>query len=104
MTGQRRPPTNPNAITIYHVPPSDYDVIGHVRAVSEAGWTYGQAYQYAFDEMKKQAASVGANGILMKDVRISNQGFVAAPVGRSFVMAPIDVPTTEGLAIFVRRP
>jgi len=65
VTGTTRPSTSPMAIKIYTEPPADYEVIGQVTAGSSSGWTSQGSMDYAVAELKKQAARLGANGVLL---------------------------------------
>ena len=65
VTGTKRPPISPTDVQLYTKPPADYEVIGIVKASSEMGFTEQGSMNYAVDELKKRAASIGANGVLL---------------------------------------
>jgi hypothetical protein len=71
---------------LYSKPPAEYEVIGVVRASSQMGLTEQGSMDYAVEELKKQAAAIGANGLL-----------ITAVGGRSVA------PAVVGEAIYVRR-
>ncbi len=64
MTGQERSPIDPAAVTLYAEPPAQYDVVGIVDAVSDIEFSDEAAQERAFVELKKQAAKIGANGVI----------------------------------------
>jgi hypothetical protein len=68
LTGMKRPPVSSTEVKLYTKAPADYEVIGIVKASSDAGMTEQGSMDYAIEELKKQAASVGANGVLLKTV------------------------------------
>ncbi|MBI3191480.1 MAG: hypothetical protein HYZ36_02365 [Pedosphaera parvula] len=63
-TGNSRPPTNPQQITLYTAPPpGTYDILGMVDAKTRGH--HQASLDRATNELKKQAAKLGANGILL---------------------------------------
>lgn len=68
LTGTKRPPVSPTEVKLYTKAPAEYEVIGIVKASSEMGMTEQGSMDYAVEELKKQAASVGANGVLLRTV------------------------------------
>ena len=76
VTGTQRPATNPESVVLYTEAPEKYEVIGIVTASSDATGSAQTDLNYAVAELKKQAAKIGANGILLQDVSSSNSGGV----------------------------
>lgn len=76
VTGTQHPETSPESVVIYTEPPVNYEVIGIVTASSDSGWTDQGSLDYALTELKKQAAKIGANGILLEDVTQTTTGGV----------------------------
>ena len=76
VTGTQHPETSPESVVIYTEPPVNYEVIGIVTASSDSGWTAQGSLDYALTELKKQAAKIGANGILLEDVTQTTTGGV----------------------------
>lgn len=76
VTGVQRPATSPESVILYTEPPANYEVIGIVTASSDSGWTDQGSLEYALKEIKKQAAKIGANGILLENVSQSTSGGV----------------------------
>lgn len=76
VTGTQRPATSPESVVLYTETPEKYEVIGIVTASSDATGSAQTDLNYAVAELKKQAAKIGANGILLQDVSSSNSGGV----------------------------
>src|SRR5262245_49022452 len=70
LTGTKRSPIAPAEVKLFSTPPQKYEVIGIVKASSEMGLTEQGSMDFALKELKKQAAAIGANGILLRTVGI----------------------------------
>jgi hypothetical protein len=98
ITGQTRDPIAPEQVKVYLDPPAAFESIGLVSASSAAGWTAQGSMDYAIAELKKQAARLGANGVLIgssgdtRSVSSDGHGNVYPVVGK----------TIQGRAIFVK--
>lgn len=65
MVGNARQPVDPATVKIYVKPPEKYDVIALVRGASVTGWTQQQDTNNAVASLKREAAKLGANGVLL---------------------------------------
>ena len=65
LTGQKRESINPSEVTLYTEPPEHYETIGIVKASSGSGWTQQGDIDLAVEELKSQAALLGANGVIL---------------------------------------
>ena len=106
VTGTKRPPISPSEVQLYTRAPADYEVIGIVKASSEMGWTEQGSIDYAVEELKKQAAAIGANGVLLTVVGerggTSYGTYVPNASGGGFFVGGGDVAqTVSGEAIYV---
>lgn len=103
LTGTRRSVISPDAVQIYLDPPAAYETIGLVQAQFQTGAMREQAKQdIALSELKKQAAELGANGILLTNVG-SNDALVGV-YGRGLLAAgSVSMPKLSGRAIFVLK-
>ncbi len=99
VTGTPRAPITPEQVTIYTEPPADFEVIGLVNASSDAGWTEQGSVNYAIRELKKQAAKLGANGVLL----VSSGDVTTGAVRVGNVDVPVTGKTVQGKAIFVKK-
>ena len=91
VTGTKRVPIAPEQATLYLERPADFDVIGIVSASSNGGWTEQGSMDYAIVELKKQAAKLGANGVLFEST-----GNTTADARGGYAK------TVQGKAIFVK--
>lgn len=99
VTGTPRKAIDPYSVVIYAEPPIKYEVIGFVSASSDMGWTEQDCVNYAIEELKKQAAKVGANGVLIEKIGTDNSGGVVT----NGVYIPISAKTISGKAIYVQK-
>ncbi|WP_027727612.1 hypothetical protein [Treponema sp. C6A8] len=99
VTGIKREATIPEQVIIYTEAPQNYEVVGIVTAASDAGKTEQDMLNYAIAELKKQAAKIGANGVIIEDMDLSSGGFVMF----YGVAVPIAVKEVSGKAIFVNE-
>lgn len=67
VTGQIRPAIEDHTIVrILTQMPDGAEEIALVKASSDSGWTQQGSLDYATDELKRQAARVGANAVVCK--------------------------------------
>lgn len=102
VTGNLRPAIKAEAVTMYYKEPANYEVIAIVKASSTAGWTDQAALDYAIEELKSQAAKVGANGVLFETAGEESRGSVGAVSGGVFMSgAGKTTQMVSGQAIYV---
>ena len=65
VTGKARPAISISEVKIYLEPPSQYEIIGIVEASSDVEFSSQAAQDRAINELKAQAAKIGANGIIL---------------------------------------
>ncbi|MBQ9494362.1 MAG: hypothetical protein IJR50_01835 [Treponema sp.] len=99
VTGTQRSATNPAVVVIYTKAPENYEVIGIVTASSDSGWTEQDDLNYALAELKKQAAKIGANGVILESVSTSNSGGIVS----YGVYIPITAKNVSGKAVYVEK-
>jgi len=98
VTGEKRTPVAPQQVKIYLEPPAAFEVIGLVNATSDAGWTEQGSLDYAIAELKKQAAKLGANGVLLVSTGETTTGVISG----KYYAIPVTGKTVQGKAIFVK--
>lgn len=102
VTGNTKDPVAPEQVKIYLEPPAAFEVIGLVNASSDAGWTEQGSLDYAIEELKKQAAKLGANGVLLVSAG-DNTTTIIGGQGTGYLYAvPVTAKTVQGRAIFVK--
>jgi hypothetical protein len=103
VTGAVRAPLKPEQVTIYLEPPAEFETIGLVNASSDAGWTEQGSVDYAIQELKSQAAKLGANGVLLvSSGDRTTTTYVMS--GTVLVPVPVTAKAVQGRAIFVKKP
>lgn len=101
VTGTTRTAISPDKVKLYIQPPKVYEVIAIVKASSDAGWTAQGSQDYAVDELKNQAAKLGANGVLLGSTGTKTSTAVGG-YGTGFMYAiPIEAEVVSGQAIYV---
>ena len=113
MLGQSRAPTDPALVQIYSTPPPGSIEIAQLESTSAAGFgTQGQT-DAAVMRLKKEAAALGANGVILMGVESSSSGGGLSVGGGSYGShsgggVGIGIPTTQkraaGVAIWVPSP
>ena len=66
LIGQARTPTDPAQVAVYNVAPAHYTAIARVASDSGATWLLSDTSnaEEAMRQLKAEAASVGANGLI----------------------------------------
>jgi hypothetical protein len=86
LTGTARPPIAPDSVRIYNQPPpGKYEEIATVTASSQGSFAIGgqQNMDAAIARLKEEAAKLGANGVLIKDIQDQHSGSIGVGVGGS---------------------
>lgn len=103
VTGTKKPPIDPSGVKLYLQPPVNYEVIGIVNASSDAGWTEQGSQDYAVQELKNQAAKLGANGVLLTTTGEKTSTAVGGYGTGYFYAIPVTAKTVSGQAIYVNQ-
>ena len=104
VTGKTRTPSIPELVKIYLDPPVDFETIGLVNASSDMGLTAQGSQDFAIEELKQQAAKLGANGVLLVSTGEKTSTAVGGNGTGYFYAIPITAKTIQGRAIFVKGP
>jgi len=83
ITGKPRAPIDPSQVTIYSVAPPQYEEIAVIDASSQMSFAFGDQNKMnaVMDRLKKEAASLGANGVLLQGTGSQGAGGVSTGVG-----------------------
>jgi uncharacterized protein YbjQ (UPF0145 family) len=102
VTGQTRPAIEDHTtVRILTVMPEGAEEIAIVKTSSDSGWTQQDSLDYAVDELKKQAAKVGANAVVLTG-RGTSSRTVGVPVyGGSTIVSSSEVEIVQGIAVWV---
>ena len=75
IIGETQPPIDYTGVKVYHDYPDAYDKIAIIEASSDLAlkdlsieFTHQQKTNKALDRLKKEAASLGANGIVLQNI------------------------------------
>ncbi|MFC0676537.1 hypothetical protein ACFFGH_01560 [Lysobacter korlensis] len=113
MLGAARPAISPQQVQVYQAPPRRYEEIARLDSSSAVGFgTQGQT-NAAIDRLVREAAALGANGVLLLGVDTVGSPVSLGVGGGSFgrsggVSVGAGVPTAQrraaGIAIHVIEP
>ena len=106
VTGTQRPPIDPSQVKIYRSPPNaEFEHVGIVKAQAEEVISQQDAMDRAVQELKKQAAKIGANGVILGGLGEkyeSYSGFTPYPSGGGyFYSGTTEYQTLQGDAIYI---
>lgn len=101
VVGNVRAPIDPSGVKLYLEAPANYEVIGLVKASSDAGWSEQESVNYAVEELKKQAAKLGANGVFIETTGETVSTIIGGQ-GTGYLYAiPVSEQNVSGKAIYV---
>ncbi len=102
VVGQTRPPVeNPESIRILTEMPDGAEQIAFVKASSDDGWTQQGDLDLAVAELKRQAAKVGANAIVLTNHQTESQ-VVGIPQSEGGTrIGTSEKQVVEGIAVWV---
>jgi len=101
VTGKVRPAINSSEVKIYLDLPSQYETIGIVEASSDIEFSTQAAQDRVINELKAQAAKIGANGVLLLNIGEKSGEMVGFSSGTAFYADSSEAKTAKGKAIFV---
>lgn len=114
ITGKPRAPIDPSQVTLYSSAPPKYEEIAVIEASSRSSFAFGdqQKMDAVIERLKKEAASLGANGVLLQRTGSDGGGGgVGAGIGTGIGGGGISIGTSifttsanktgRGLAIYV---
>jgi hypothetical protein len=85
LVGTARPPISPDSVRIYTRPPPRYEEVARVDATSQASMavTGQQNMDVAIARLKREAAKLGANGVLLEGIQDQQSGALGTGVGNT---------------------
>ena len=97
VTGTVRPPIEDfTTVAILTEMPDSAEQIAIIKASSGAGWNQQQSLDYAVEELKKQAAKIGANAVV-----ISNRDTTTGVVSSGETVTSYDTEIVEAVAVYI---
>lgn len=103
VTGQARPAIEEHtAVRILTKMPKGAEEIAIVKASSDAGLTEQGSLDYAVDELKKQAAKVGANAVVLIGRATSSETFGIPVYGGGTIIGSSEVEIVQGVAVWIK--
>jgi hypothetical protein len=103
VVGEAREAIDSNQVELYLEISETYEIIGIVTASSDAGWTEQDSVDYAVEELKNQAAKIGANGVLIESTG-SQTSTAVGGYGSGYTYAvPVTAKSVTGKAIYVTQ-
>jgi hypothetical protein len=111
VVGQTRPPISPSMVKLYSKAPAKYEEIAIIDSSSKSSWaiTDQGKVDVAIERLKEEAASLGANGILIQltgDISTGSVGVGSATAyGNSAygygISSSVLHKVAKGMAIYV---
>ena len=102
VVGETRPAIeNPESIRILTEMPEGAEQIAFVNASSGDGWTQQGDLNLAMAELKKQAAKVGANAVVLTGRDTSSQVVGVPAYGGGTVVSSSDKQVDQGVAVWI---
>jgi hypothetical protein len=103
LVGQARGPIEDfNSVVILTEMPDGAEQIAIVKASSDDGWTQQQSLDYAVEELKRQAAKVGANAVVLTSRETGTQVVGIPQYGGGTMVGSSEVEIVEGVAVYVQ--
>lgn len=112
IIGLQRDAIPVSAVVVYSTPPAKYEKVAILKSSSRNAWRFTEKgkQQAALERLKEEAASLGANGILIERRGKENAGYlntgaesIDANASNQQQGLPLTNETLEGLAIWVEK-
>ncbi|MBI3530020.1 MAG: hypothetical protein HY067_18900 [Betaproteobacteria bacterium] len=117
ITGKTRTPIDPSQVKVYSTAPPGYEEIAVVDATSRLSFSFGDQKKMdaVMERLRKEAASLGANGVLLQSTGTESGGGISTGIGTGVgiggglsvgtgIFTASDNKTGRGLAIHVPTP
>ena len=113
LVGKARPAISPEQVQIYVQPPAHFEQVAILEASSQGSFAFTsqQKTNKVVARLKKEAAALGANGILLQGIGNGTAGSVGTYTGSSYgggstgvgISAPVMIKEGSAMAIYVSQ-
>jgi len=109
IIGPARPAISPAAVRVYEAPPRHYEQIAIINSSAGTTWLFPDrdSLDDAIADLRREAAALGANGVLLQQVYDRPVGGLSVGVGGfgggGSVGGPLINRRVQAIAIYVRR-
>lgn len=108
VTGEKREPIDPSLVKVYrNAPDTKFEHIGIVKSEAVEMLSQQEALDRALEELKQQAAKIGANGVIlsgMGEKHESYNSYTPSTSGPGFFYSGTDeYQTLQGDAIYINE-
>ena len=103
VTGNVRSPIDPALVKVYLDPPPEYETIGLVEASSDVELSSQAAQDRVIAELRRQAARLGANGVILGGISTQTGGSSGYYSGGVYYTVDSEKKVAAGRAIYVDR-
>src|SRR6267142_1031318 len=82
ITGKPRTPIDPSQVKVYSTAPPGYEEIAVIDATSRMSFAFGDQKKMnaVLERLRKEAAALGANGVLLQNTGTKSGGGVSAGI------------------------
>ena len=102
ITGQFRPAVEDHStVRILTMMPQGAEEIAIVKASSDSGWTEQGSLNYAVEELKKQAAKLGANAVVITGRDTTSEVYSVPVYDSSPIIGSSSVEIVGGVAVWI---
>ena len=102
VVGQTRPAIEDySSVKVLTEMPDSAEQIAIVKASSDSGFTQQQSLDYAVDELKKQAAKVGANAVVITDRDTTTTVTGVPTYDGGTIVSSAETEIIEGVAVYI---
>ena len=86
ITGATRPPISPTQVKIYSHPPASFEEVAILTATSQSSWAVTEQGKtnIVIERFKKEAAELGANGVILQGLNTQQGGAVGISSGQMY--------------------
>ena len=100
ITGDVRPPITSAEVKIFLDAPQEYETIALIEASVDVGFSKQKAQDRVIEKLKTEAAKLGANGVILKNMGTKSGGNVGFSADGIYFGSGNDTKIVQAIAIF----